>query len=250
MGERARDLLPVPCGDRRHAGGRDRHSRLCLRPRTRRGRAGERQDRCECGHARQAGDQDVRRGDGHGERPGSGDRRAPRVPASRTRAGPAAARYAGGHEAFRAWYCSTWVGGDPKVEVTHDVAGLQAHPLFFRCWKGANDDFRTVYQDDAYKAWSAERLNVPSMPAGGDIEALGPLTQWDARYLQTGSRYVRRAVVATALGALSCNINARDRSSGRIPRMRRRTARARTKTPGRRRRPSPRGRSRTIRRSA
>ena len=101
--------------------------------------------------------------------------------------------------------------------MTHDAASLQAHPLFFRVWKGANDDFRAQYQDDLYKPWSAERLNVPSMPAGGDMEGLGPLTQWDARYLQTGSRYVRRAVIATALGALSCNVNVRDRTSGRVP---------------------------------
>lgn len=133
------------------------------------------------------------------------------------KSGAGGGRHAGGHEAFRAWYCATWVGGDPQVEVTHDSSSLQAHPLFFRCWKGANDDLRTQYQDDAYKPWSAERLNVPSMPAGGDQEAIGPLTQWDARYLQTGSRYVRRAVIASALGALSCNVNARDRASGRVP---------------------------------
>jgi hypothetical protein len=125
-------------------------------------------------------------------------------------------RYAGGHEAFRAWYCSTWIGGDPKLEVTHDVASLQAHPLFFRCWKDAANDYRSAYTDDAYAPWSAERLNVPGMPGGGDIEGIGPLTQWDSRYLQTGSRFVRRAVVASALGALSCNISARD-ASGRIP---------------------------------
>ncbi|MGZ8274564.1 MAG: hypothetical protein ACXWUM_11680 [Burkholderiaceae bacterium] len=133
------------------------------------------------------------------------------------KSGAGGGRHEGGHEAFRAWYCATWIGGDPKVEVTHDTASLQAHPLFFRVWKGANDDFRTEYQNDLYKPWSAERLNVPSMPAGGDMEGLGPLTQWDARYLQSGSRYVRRAVIATALGALSCNVNVRDRASGRVP---------------------------------
>ncbi len=133
------------------------------------------------------------------------------------RSGSGGGRYAGGHEAFRAWYCSTWIGGDPKVEVTHDVASLQAHPLFFRCWQAASDDFQTQYGGDAYVPWSAERLNVPSMPSGGDAEGLGPLTQWDTRYLQTGSRFVRRAVINTALGALSCNINFRDRTSGRVP---------------------------------
>ena len=133
------------------------------------------------------------------------------------RSGGGGGRYEGGHEAFRAWYASTWVGGNPGIEVTHDTASLQAHPLFFRCWKEAGEDFRSTYQDDAYIPWSAGRLNVPSMPRGGDMEGLGPLTQWDARYLQTGSRYVRRAVVSTALGALSCNINVRDKTSGRVP---------------------------------
>ena len=61
------------------------------------------------------------------------------------------------------------------------------------------------------------RLNVPRMPSGGDAEGIGPLTQWDAHYLQTGSRYARRAVVASALGALSCSVNTRDRTSGRVP---------------------------------
>ncbi|HET9024293.1 MAG TPA: hypothetical protein VFN64_06940 [Burkholderiaceae bacterium] len=131
--------------------------------------------------------------------------------------GSGGGRYEGGHEAFRAWHCSTWIGGDPKVEVTHDIASLQAHPLFFRCWKDANDDYRSRYQDDAYVAWSAGRLNVPGMPSGGDADGIGPLTQWDAHYLQTGSRYARRAVVASALGALSCNVNTRDRTSGRVP---------------------------------
>ncbi len=125
--------------------------------------------------------------------------------------------YAGGHEAFRAWYCATWVGGDPGIEVTHDAAALQAHPLFFECWRAAPDDFKATYADDAYAPWSAGRLNVPAMPAGGDHEGIGPLTQWDTRYVQTGSRYARRAVLATALGSLSCNISYRDAQSGLVP---------------------------------
>jgi hypothetical protein len=132
------------------------------------------------------------------------------------RSGASGGRYQGGHEAFRAWYCATWIGGDPRVEVTHDAESLQTHPLFFRCWRAASDDYRSAYQNDLYAPWSCGRLNVPSMPRGGDMEAVGPLTQWDARYLQTGSRFVRRAVVASALGALSCNVNVRD-ASGRIP---------------------------------
>lgn len=131
--------------------------------------------------------------------------------------GGGSGRYAGGHEAFRAWYCATWIGSDPQVEVTHDAESLQAHPLFFRCWKNAAGDFRAEYQDDRYAPWSAGRLNVPGMPRGGDMAALGPLSQWDARYLQTGSRYVRRAVVASALGALSCNVSCRDAASGTVP---------------------------------
>jgi hypothetical protein len=138
------------------------------------------------------------------------------APGQAYRSGASGGRWRGGHEAFRAWYCATWVGGDPRVEVTQDAASLQAHPLFFRCWRSAPDDFRALYQDDAYAPWSCGRLNVPAMPSGGDIEAIGPLTQWDTRYLQTGSRFVRRAVLASALGALSCNINVRD-TGGRVP---------------------------------
>jgi hypothetical protein len=133
------------------------------------------------------------------------------------KSGSGGGRYDGGHEAFRAWFCSTWIGGDPKVEVTHDVASLQAHPLFFWIYKNANDDYRTRYENDQYAPWSAGRLNVPNMPAGGDADAIGPLTQWDSHYLQTGSRYARRAVVTSALGALSCNVSTRDRASGRVP---------------------------------
>ena len=59
--------------------------------------------------------------------------------------------------------------------------------------------------------------------AAATWKRIGPLTQWDARYLQTGSRYVRRAVVASALGALSCNVNARDRPAAACRRTRRRS---------------------------
>jgi hypothetical protein len=55
------------------------------------------------------------------------------------------------------------------------------------------------------------------MPNGGDAYGIGPVTQWDAHYLQTGSRYARRAVVSSALGALSCNVNTRDAASGFVP---------------------------------
>jgi hypothetical protein len=94
---------------------------------------------------------------------------------------------------------------------------MQAHPLFYRCWKAANDDYRSLYEDDAYAPWSPGRLNVPGMPSGGDAAGIGPLTRWDSHYLQTGSRYARRAVIASALGALSCNVSTRDGASGRVP---------------------------------
>jgi len=121
------------------------------------------------------------------------------------------------HQAFRAWYASTWVGGDPGVEVTHDTASMQGHPMMHRLWKTTNRDLQALYQNDSYTPWSTGRLNVPGMGSTGDAAAIGSLTQWDTRYLQSGSKYVRRASIASALAALTCNINYRDSTSGLVP---------------------------------
>lgn len=123
----------------------------------------------------------------------------------------------GSHQAFRAWYASTWIGGDPGIEVTHDTASIQAHPMMQRLWKTSDQNLQSLYQNDVYEPWSTERLNVPGMGAAGDSAAIGSFTQWDTRYLQSGSKYARRASLASALAALTCNINVRDSTGGGVP---------------------------------
>lgn len=121
----------------------------------------------------------------------------------------------GSHEAFRAWYASYWVGGDPGVEVTQDAASMQAHPLLFRVWKPAAD--LSSYANDAYAAWGVGRHPASNMAAGGDSAQIGPLPLWECQYLQSGDRSARRAVIASALSMLSFNINYRDSTSGLVP---------------------------------
>ena len=123
----------------------------------------------------------------------------------------------GTHQAFRAWYASTWAGGDPGVEVTHDTASMQAHPMMQKIWKSTDQNLQAIYQGDIYEPWSTERLNVPNMGGTGDHPAIGSFTQWDTRYLQAGDKYVRRSVIANALAALTCNINWRDTATGLVP---------------------------------
>jgi len=138
----------------------------------------------------------------------------------------------GTHGAGRAFYCSASIidgvvtvpsTAEEKaqlfgVEVVHDTASLQAHPMFTKIWKATDQNLQTLYQNDAYEPWAVERLNVPNMGQGGDVfNALGSFTQWDTRYIQSGSKYARRASIATALAALTCNINWRDQTTGLVP---------------------------------
>jgi len=126
--------------------------------------------------------------------------------------------YSGGHEAFRAWYCSSWIGGDPQLEVTHDTASLQAHPLFFRSIDSSTENLQTKYGQtyDSYVPWSTCRLRTPGMDTGGDDEEIALYTECQSDYLLSGNRYSRRAVLATGLAVLSCDINWRDQG-GEIP---------------------------------
>jgi len=121
------------------------------------------------------------------------------------------------HEAFRAVYCSAWVGGDPGIEVTHDVAQLQQHPLLFKLDQVSSRDLQSDYGGDAYTPWSTGRIRTPGMGSGGDHPMIGALTQWDTQYLQSGSRYARRAVLSNALAGLSFNVNYRDSGTGVVP---------------------------------
>jgi hypothetical protein len=123
----------------------------------------------------------------------------------------------GSHEAFRAWYASYWVGGDPGVEVTHDTASMQAHPLLFRVWKAGGS--QSQYASDAYTPWSVGRHPSFGMAAGGDSAQIGPLPLWECHYLQTGAKEARRAVLASALGMLTFGVNYRDSATGLVPRL-------------------------------
>lgn len=125
--------------------------------------------------------------------------------------------YVDGHQAFRAWYSAAWVGGDPQTTVTHPITTLQAHPLFWQMFVAATNDYRDVYEGDRYTPWCGGRYNVPNMAGTGDQLHIGPLPQWEARYLQIGSPYLHNAVVQNALCALSTNINYRDAGSGLVP---------------------------------
>jgi hypothetical protein len=137
--------------------------------------------------------------------------------------------YTGGHEAFRAWYCSTWVGGDPGVAVTHDTASLWAHPMLFRpaaastynyatqvFGGGSSNGFEGVpqpYGSDSYLPWRTGRHRVPNMGGGGDDASIGMFTAWDSRYIQSGDKNVRNAVINNALCVLSMNVNYRDQTT-------------------------------------
>ena len=128
-------------------------------------------------------------------------------------------RYTGGHEPFRAWYCSTWIGGDPAVTVTHDAATLQSHPLFFRVAEANTLNLQSEYTKpyDTYAPWSPCRVRVPGMGGGGEYDEIALFSKSQSHYFQTGDRFAAAAVVNHALGALCCDINYRDASSGLVP---------------------------------
>lgn len=109
-----------------------------------------------------------------------------------------------GHTAFRAWYCSTWVGGDPRVEVTHDTASLRAHPWFWRPAVEMTTNYQTRYSQafDTYAPWRACRLRVPGLGGGGDDEQIALFTQDQADYFLNGNRYAARACLATTTAQL------------------------------------------------
>jgi hypothetical protein len=135
------------------------------------------------------------------------------------------------HEAFRAWYCSAKIVSGVVtplttaqqqaetfgIEVTHDTTSMQAHPLLFKIARSATANLQTLYQNDAYTPWSYGRHRGAGMGAGGDHESIGSLTQWDARYLQSGNRFARRASIANGLAILSYGINYRDTTTNLSP---------------------------------
>jgi hypothetical protein len=127
-------------------------------------------------------------------------------------------KFAGGHEPFRAWYCSTWLGGDPGIEVVHDTASLQAHPWFFKPAENSSQIMQSKYAQtyDTYVPWATCRLRMPGMSSGGDDEQIAMLTEEQSDYVITGDKYARRAVLATGLACHTANFNWRH-TNGRLP---------------------------------
>jgi hypothetical protein len=121
----------------------------------------------------------------------------------------------GTHSAFRAWYASSWVGGDPGLFVSQTATELQKHPLLFRTDQQPGD--QSGYAADAYAPWGGGRHRTQSMGGAGDHPSIGPLTQWDAAFLQSGSPMAAKAVEANALAVLGFNLAYRDDRTGLVP---------------------------------
>lgn len=122
----------------------------------------------------------------------------------------------GNHAAFRSWYASAWVGGDPGLRVTQARADLQQHPLLFKCDQAATFDM-AGYASDAYTPWTAGRQRATNMGGTGDHPSIGPLPQWEARFLQSGDYRAAKATEVSALAVLGFNINYRDSATGLVP---------------------------------
>jgi hypothetical protein len=153
----------------------------------------------------------------------------------RTQSSPSAnvAKYTtAAHDQFRAWYCSTWVGGDPGIEVTHDTASLQSHPIFFKPARTSTYNFQTQsfssagnghqdvisqpYGSDLYSPWWCGRQRDAGMGASAADPTISMYPEWEEQYVQSGSKYVRNAVIQNALACLSYGFNYRDSTSNEV----------------------------------
>jgi hypothetical protein len=126
-----------------------------------------------------------------------------------TAAGPNAA-----HGAWRAWYCSGWIGGDPQIDVTHNTGSLQAHPWFWKTARPVTTDMQTSWAKDFYEPLSTgarlPRKGMAGTGEGGNRNTwIGQLPPWDADYIATGNRYAGRASINNSLSALTYSINYR-----------------------------------------
>jgi len=127
----------------------------------------------------------------------------------------------GGHDWFRAWYCSGWIGGDPQIEVTHDAASMQAHPWFYKQAVAMTVNMQTRYTTQAYDTyvpWATCRLRIPGMDGTGGTsdEEIALFTQTNADYFLTGNKYARRATIQNGLARLSIQWNWRH-TDGVVP---------------------------------
>jgi hypothetical protein len=93
---------------------------------------------------------------------------------------------------------------------------LQEHPLLWRMDQACTADL-SAYAADTYKQWGHGRKPDAYMGGVGDVAAIGPLTQWDAQWLQSGDPRAASAVDVQALLTLHWNVNHRDSHTGRVP---------------------------------
>jgi hypothetical protein len=123
-----------------------------------------------------------------------------------------------GHNAFRAWRFSGWVGGNPGL-LSHQLhTELQQHPLLFKCSQTQVPAATlTALAADTYTPFGYGRLPDANMGGVGDADFIGPITKWDAFWLQSGDKQAANAVNVQAAHALSFNINYRSSVTGRIP---------------------------------
>lgn len=123
----------------------------------------------------------------------------------------------GNHAAFRAWYTHARFGKE-AIYAVQSHTDLQKHPLFYKCIRLGNDPSAYAgYAGDVYIPWQAGRHRGVGMGGAGDHPSIGPLTQWDARFLQTGNSHLARAVEANALAILGFNVNYRHSLTHDIP---------------------------------
>jgi hypothetical protein len=122
----------------------------------------------------------------------------------------------GDHRGSRAWYASGWIGGSQSIRVVMPHTYLQTLPEFWRQDQSSSFDF-AGYAGDTYVPWGNGRIAATNMGGTGDVPGIGPLPQWECRTLQSGDFRGWRATEASALSALSYNINTRDSVTGLIP---------------------------------
>ncbi|MBT9486008.1 MAG: hypothetical protein IV093_00575 [Rubrivivax sp.] len=122
----------------------------------------------------------------------------------------------GEHRAFRAWYASTWLGGDPLLLAHQDTTELQSHPLLYKFARQSTNDL-SVYENDVYVPWAAGRHRSTRMGDTGLHPSIGPLTAWDIEWLRTGDPRLARASQANTLAVLTFNVSFRDKATGFVP---------------------------------
>jgi hypothetical protein len=121
-----------------------------------------------------------------------------------------------GHYPFRAWYASTWIGGNPGIRATQPVTDLQKHPLLFKVDQAGSKDLSS-FANDAYSPFGNVRQAANGMGGAGDNAWIGPLPYWDATFLQTGDVRAANSVEQNAIAVLSFNVNYRDATTGLLP---------------------------------